>query len=52
MHGGRKLVANSFLYVVGRMVYIATGNFTLGDFSTPLRCARNDRGKRDLRIEI
>ena len=44
IHSDRKLFAKGFLYGVGRIAFIAVGNFTLGDFSTPLRCARNDRG--------
>ena len=36
-----------FLYGVRQMVYIAIGNYLPGDFSTPLRCARNDRAAWD-----
>ena len=34
----------SFLSGMGQWYIIATGNCSAGDFSTPLRCARNDRG--------
>ena len=44
IHRGRKLFANGFPFDMGRLHIIATGNFSSGDFSTPLCCARNDRG--------
>ena len=31
---------------------LTAGSMVLGDFSTPLRFARNDRDKRDLREEV
>ena len=42
-HRGRKLFANSFLSDMVPLRFITTGNFSTGDFSTPLRSARNDR---------
>ena len=44
LHLNRKLFADSFLSGVGPMCAISTGNCSTGDFSTPLRCARNDSG--------
>ena len=44
IHLSRKLFANSFLSGVGPMCAISTGNCLNGDFSTPLRFARNDSG--------
>ena len=41
---GRKLFAYSFLLGVTLWCFLSTGNFSMGDFSTPLRYARNDRG--------
>ena len=43
-HSDRKLLANGFPFGMGQWYIIATGNCSAGDFSTPLRCARNDRG--------
>ena len=42
-HTGRKLLAYSFLSGMTPLRFIPTGNFSTGDFSTPLRSARNDR---------
>ena len=42
-HRGRKLFANGFLSGIAPLHFITTGNFSTGDFSTPLRSARNDR---------
>jgi len=42
-HTGRKLLANSFLSDMVPLRFITTGNYSTGDFSTPLRSARNDR---------
>ena len=42
-HRGRKLFAYSFLSGMAPLCFIAAGNFSTGDFSTPLRSARNDR---------
>ena len=41
---GGKLFADSFLSDMKPMCFIAIGNCSVGDFSTPLRSARNDRG--------
>ena len=43
IHDGGKLVADSFLFGMKPMSFIAIGNCSVGDFSTPLRSARNDR---------
>ena len=43
IHSGRKLLANGFLSGMKPMCFIAIGNFSVGDFSTSLRSARNDR---------
>ena len=43
IHSGRKLFADSFLSGMKPMCFIAIGNFSVGDFSTSLRSARNDR---------
>ena len=42
-HTGRKLFANGFLSGMVPLRFITTGTFSTGDFSTPLRSARNDR---------
>ena len=42
-HTGRKLFANGFPSGMVPLCFIPTGNFSTGDFSTPLRSARNDR---------
>ncbi len=42
-HINRKLFAYSFLPNMAPLRFISTGNFSAGDFSTPLRSARNDR---------
>ena len=42
-HTGRKLSANSFPSGIAPLRFITAGNFSAGDFSTPLRSARNDR---------
>jgi len=40
----RKLFAKGFLLDLALWCFLPTGNFSTGDFSTPLRYARNDRG--------
>ena len=40
----RKLFAKGFLPGVTLWCFLPAGNFSMGDFSTPLRYARNDRG--------
>jgi hypothetical protein len=40
----RKLFAKGFLPGVTLWRFLPAGNFSMGDFSTPLRYARNDRG--------
>ena len=42
-HRGRKLFTNGFLSGMAPLRFISTGNYSTGDFSTPLRSARNDR---------
>ena len=42
-HLNRKLFAYSFLSGMAPSCFIATRNFSTGNFSTPLRSARNDR---------
>ena len=42
-HAGRKLFAHSFLSDLTPGCFLPTGNCLPGDFSTPLRSARNDR---------
>ena len=41
---GRKLFAYGFLFDLMLWRFLPAGNFPMGDFSTPLRYARNDRG--------
>ena len=40
----RKLFAKGFLLGMAPLCFLPAGNFSMGDFSTPLRYARNDRG--------
>ena len=40
----RKLFAKGFLLGVTLWCFLSTGNFSMGDFSPPLRYARNDSG--------
>ena len=42
-HRGRKLFTNGFLSDIVPLRFITTGNFSTGDFSAPLRSARNDK---------
>ena len=40
---GRKLFVKGFLSDLTLWCFLPTGNYTTGDFSTPLRSARNDK---------
>jgi hypothetical protein len=42
-HTNKKLFMKGFLFGIAPSCFIPAGNFLTGDFSTPLRSARNDR---------